>query len=150
MCGWRRHYKPSIQCRVTVPVWQRWLPITSQITMCYGKRTQPETLSNAFSLQRHDNSLRYQLGNEHFHRPCRLPVHWPRRPRARLALGKSVFWRILRQLPDTTVSEVSASGATLILVVYPQTLATITSAPALWPMLFFIMIVTLGVDSQVH
>lgn len=48
---------------------------------------------------------------------------------------------------DKPVAEIAAGGSTLAFVAYPDALAQIPGAPA-WGMLFFAMLIMLGLDTQ--
>lgn len=55
----------------------------------------------------------------------------------------------MSELTNTPVSEVVGDGeSSLIFVVYPQAIATM-SYSNIWSIIFFLMLITLGIDSTV-
>ncbi|XP_059507243.1 sodium- and chloride-dependent neutral and basic amino acid transporter B(0+)-like [Stegostoma tigrinum] len=63
--------------------------------------------------------------------------------------GFSIFSILghMAHIQDKPVSEVAQSGFGLIFIAYPEALAQLPWAP-LWSILFFFMVITLGVDTQ--
>ena len=56
--------------------------------------------------------------------------------------------RAIAFLAESPVSKIAAGGTTLAFVVYPQGLAQLPPN-WLWSILFFFMLILLGIDSQV-
>lgn len=49
---------------------------------------------------------------------------------------------------DRDVNEIAVEGPGLVFIVYPEAIATMPFAP-FWAVLFFLMLLTLGLDSSV-
>lgn len=50
---------------------------------------------------------------------------------------------------DRDISSVAATGPGLVFIVYPQAISTLLYSPV-WSVMFFLMLITLGLDSTVR
>lgn len=54
----------------------------------------------------------------------------------------------MSEISGREISDVAEQGSTLVFIVYPEAIATMPWAPV-WAIFFFLMLLTLGLDSSV-
>ena len=54
----------------------------------------------------------------------------------------------MSEISGREIKDVAEQGSTLVFIVYPEAIATMPWAP-LWSIFFFLMLLTLGLDSSV-
>lgn len=55
----------------------------------------------------------------------------------------------MSEISGREIKDVAEQGSTLVFIVYPEAIATMPWAPV-WAIFFFLMLLTLGLDSSVN
>jgi SNF family Na+-dependent transporter len=67
------------------------------------------------------------------------------------ASGAVIFMYLgyMSQVSDKPIQEVAKEGSSLVFIVYPEAISTL-KVPQFWAVIFFLMLITLGLDSSVY
>jgi SNF family Na+-dependent transporter len=66
------------------------------------------------------------------------------------ASGAVIFMYLgyMSQIANKNIQEVATEGSSLVFIVYPEAISTLP-IPQFWSVIFFLMLITLGLDSSV-
>lgn len=67
------------------------------------------------------------------------------------ASGAVIFMYLgyMSQIANKNIQEVATEGSSLVFIVYPEAISTLP-IPQFWSVIFFLMLITLGLDSSVN
>ena len=68
-----------------------------------------------------------------------------------IASGAVIFMYLgyMSEVADKSITEVAKEGSSLVFIVYPEAIS-ILPIPQFWSIIFFLMLITLGLDSSVN